>query len=103
MTSPSLPSFKHLKVSYTKPGVAEVLLARPPANAVNRDMYIEIEELFTKPDRIGEGLQVIILAGEGAHFCAGNDLGEFATRVPLPMPSARSARASAAESRSACR
>jgi enoyl-CoA hydratase/carnithine racemase len=75
--------FQHLKIAYNaQQGVGEVHLARPPANAVNRDMYIELEELFTEPDQIGKGLQAIVLAGEGPHFCAGNDLDEFASMTP---------------------
>jgi enoyl-CoA hydratase len=63
-------------------GIATVALNRPPANAVDRSMYIEIAELFSKPDRIGAGLKVIVLKGQGKHFCAGNDLDEFATMTP---------------------
>jgi enoyl-CoA hydratase len=76
-----MQSFKHLKIEYAS-GVANVRLARPPANAVNREMYIEIAQLFSDPDQIGDGLRAIVLAGEGAHFCAGNDLDEFATMTP---------------------
>jgi enoyl-CoA hydratase/carnithine racemase len=63
-------------------GVAMVTLHRPPANAVDRDMYIEIAELFGHPDQIGEGVRAIVLRGAGSHFCAGNDLDEFATMTP---------------------
>lgn len=77
-----MPEFKHLKIDYAGDGVAHVRLARPPANAVDRDMYIEIAELFGAPDVIGAALQAIVLSGEGNHFCAGNDLDEFATMTP---------------------
>lgn len=63
-------------------GVAIATMDRPPANAVDRDMYIEMAELFRNPDKLGDGVQVIILQGAGAHFCAGNDLAEFATMTP---------------------
>ena len=76
-----MTNFKHLKISFAD-GVADVRLARPPANAVDREMYIEIAALFSDPDVIGKGLQAIILSGEGNHFCAGNDLDEFATMTP---------------------
>lgn len=76
-----MKKFKHLKVIFAE-GVADVRLARPPANAVDREMYIEIAELFSNPDVLGEGLQAIVLSGEGNHFCAGNDLDEFATMSP---------------------
>lgn len=55
---------------------------RPPVNAVDQDMYREIERLFSNPDSLGNGLKAIVLAGEGPHFCGGNDLGEFATMTP---------------------
>jgi enoyl-CoA hydratase len=61
--------------------VATVWLQRPPVNSVNQAMYREIESLFTNTDVLGE-VKAIILAGEGKHFCAGNDLGEFATLTP---------------------
>ena len=77
-----MTDFKHLKISYAGDGVADVRLARPPANAVDRDMYIEIARLFSAPDAIGKGLQAIVFSGEGPHFCAGNDLDEFATMTP---------------------
>jgi enoyl-CoA hydratase/carnithine racemase len=77
-----MTSFKHLKISYSGDGVADVRLARPPANAVDGDMYIEIASLFSAPDMIGPNLQAIVLSGEGNHFCAGNDLDEFGTMTP---------------------
>jgi enoyl-CoA hydratase/carnithine racemase len=77
-----MTSFRHLKISFEVAGVADVRLARRPANAVDQEMYIEIAQLFTRPDVIGNGLQAIVLSGEGPHFCAGNDLDEFATMTP---------------------
>lgn len=77
-----MTKFKFLTIEYSGDGVADVRLARPPANAVDRDMYIEIAQLFSAPDIIGPGLQAIVFSGEGPHFCAGNDLDEFATMTP---------------------
>ncbi|GAA2862917.1 enoyl-CoA hydratase/isomerase family protein [Pseudonocardia halophobica] len=66
--------------------IATVLLARPPVNAVNQKMYRELEYLFSHLDLLeeaaGEQVKVVILAGSGRHFCAGNDLTEFATLTP---------------------
>jgi enoyl-CoA hydratase/carnithine racemase len=45
-------------------------------------MYIEIKRLFSAPDKVLENVRAIILTGEGKHFCAGNDLDEFATMTP---------------------
>jgi enoyl-CoA hydratase len=71
--------FRYLKTDLDNSSVLEVKLSRPPANAVNVDMYIEIASLFSRPDQIASHLQAIVLSGEEAHFCAGNDLAEFAT------------------------
>jgi enoyl-CoA hydratase/carnithine racemase len=75
-------SFKHLTIETLGDGVAAVWLDRPPANAVDRDMYIEIADLFRHPDRLDGDLRAIVLAGKGRHFCAGNDLDEFASMTP---------------------
>lgn len=77
----SAPSFQYLKYAVDADGVATVLLNRAPANAVDRDMYIEIAELFSAPDAMGE-VKAIVLSGEGRFFCAGNDLDEFGTMTP---------------------
>jgi enoyl-CoA hydratase len=62
--------------------IATVWLARPPVNSVSQEMYREIEALFSDPERHLSGAKAIVLAGEGKHFCAGNDLHEFATLSP---------------------
>lgn len=63
-------------------GVLHVAMNRPPANGVNQAMYQEIHDLFTKPDRVLADVRAVILSGNGKHFCAGNDLDEFATMTP---------------------
>jgi enoyl-CoA hydratase len=77
-----MSSFKFLTAEYGNSGVVVVRLARPPVNAIDRDMYMEIARMFSDPDQIGTGVRAIVLAGEGPHFCAGNDLDEFATMTP---------------------
>lgn len=74
--------FKYLKTESGANDVLQVRLARPPANAVDRDMYIDLATLFTKPDRVLPNVRAIVLSGEGKHFCAGNDLDEFASMTP---------------------
>jgi enoyl-CoA hydratase/carnithine racemase len=73
---------KYLDVALEPSGVAIVHLNRPPVNAVSQEMYLEISRLFSDPDAIGPDLRAIVLAAHGPHFCAGNDLGEFATLSP---------------------
>lgn len=77
-----MPDFVHLQTDLRPDGVAVVAFDRPPANAVDREMYIEIAELFRDPDQLGGDVRAIVLRGEGKHFCAGNDLDEFATMTP---------------------
>jgi enoyl-CoA hydratase len=77
-----MSSYQHLRVELGSDGIVSVILARSPANAVDRAMYMEIADLFNHIDRLGKGVQVVILSGEGKHFCAGNDLEEFANMTP---------------------
>ena len=74
--------FKHLTVVRPEAHVAVVRLNRPPVNAVDVPFYVEIADLFSNVDRIGNDVRVVILTGEGKHFCGGNDLDEFATMTP---------------------
>ncbi|OJV27467.1 enoyl-CoA hydratase-related protein [Sphingomonas sp. 67-36] len=74
-------SFRYLTFSLDADGIANVMLNRPPANAIDRDMYIEIAALFADPDVMGD-VKAIVLGAEGRFFCAGNDLDEFATMTP---------------------
>jgi enoyl-CoA hydratase/carnithine racemase len=73
---------RHLTLEAGADGIALVKLNRPPANAVDRDMYIDIAHLFRNPDVIGPDVRAIVLAAAGKHFCAGNDLDEFASMTP---------------------
>lgn len=77
-----MSQFKYLAYSLNDSGVLTVKFTRPPANAVDRDFYIEIQKLFSNPDQVGGPIRAIVLGAEGAHFCAGNDLDEFATMTP---------------------
>ena len=60
-------------------GVATVTMDRPPVNAVDLVMYRELRDLFVDIDQIGPGVRAVVFTGEGRHFCAGNDLDDFAT------------------------
>jgi enoyl-CoA hydratase/carnithine racemase len=78
----STSGFEHLRLELDRSGILTVWMARAPANAVDQVMYRELAKLFSDIDQAGEGVRVVILAGEGKHFCAGNDLDEFATMTP---------------------
>ena len=60
-------------------GVVTVTLNRPPVNAVDLVMYRELRDLFVEIDQVGPAARVVVLTGAGKHFCAGNDLDDFAT------------------------
>ena len=70
-----MSELQHLDVTVDD-GIAHVVLDRPPVNAVNQDMYREIEELFGEI-ALGDGVEAVVLSGRGKHFCGGNDLVEF--------------------------
>lgn len=59
-----------------------VRLDRPPVNAVNGAMYLEIKRFFDDVESHLPGARVIVLRGRGRHFCGGNDLAEFQTMTP---------------------
>jgi enoyl-CoA hydratase/carnithine racemase len=60
-------------------GVATVTMDRPPVNAVDLVMYRELRDVFVDIDVVGAGVRAVVLTGAGRHFCAGNDLDDFAT------------------------
>src|SRR3954469_17045667 len=74
-------SYEFLRWTVDGP-VATVLTARPPVNSGSQQMYRELRELFSEVGRLGDGVKVVVLAGADKHFCAGNDLHEFATLAP---------------------
>lgn len=66
--------------------VAFVTFVRPPVNAVNQEMYREIRDFFGSIDEQAPGARVVVLTGDGDHFCGGNDLHEFETLDPSNAP-----------------
>ena len=68
-----------LKTAVDDHGVAVVTMDRSPVNAVDLVMYRELRDLFHDIDQIGAGVRAVVLTGNGRHFCAGNDLDDFAT------------------------
>ncbi len=63
-------------------GVAEVVLNRPPVNALNaagwNGLAAEIEALGERPE-----VRVIVVRAEGRGFCAGVDIKELASNDKL--------------------
>ena len=64
-----------IRIEHDKRGVATLWLARPEKhNALSQQM---MEELTRAAAQLGAdpAVRVVVLAGEGASFCAGGDLG----------------------------
>lgn len=62
--------------------IGVVTMHRPPVNAVDQPMYLELQAAFGDVDACLPGARVVVLTGAGRHFCGGNDLHEFATMTP---------------------
>ncbi|MEP5766497.1 MAG: crotonase/enoyl-CoA hydratase family protein [Halieaceae bacterium] len=75
-TAPALPGYETLDLSF-EGGVATVFLNRPDkANSMNAPMWEELQACFEWLDAEPR-VRVVVLAGNGKHFCAGIDLGMF--------------------------
>ncbi|MBC2640755.1 MULTISPECIES: enoyl-CoA hydratase-related protein [unclassified Rhodococcus (in: high G+C Gram-positive bacteria)] len=81
-----MTQFEFIQWQETGP-IATVWMHRPPANAVNQAMYVEIKRFFDNVDELLPEARVVVLAGRGKHFCGGNDLAEFQTLDPANSPS----------------
>jgi len=76
-----MTDYEFLRWEVAENSVATVWLSRPPVNAINQVMYREMKSLF---EELGAdpAVNAIVLAGDGKHFCAGNELAEFETLSP---------------------
>ena len=66
-------------------GVHLLVLNHPPVNTLARavlgSLREEVDRLSTEPN-----VRAVVLAGDGANFCAGADLKELATLAPAEVP-----------------
>lgn len=62
--------------------IAIVKINRPPVNALNTEVVLEIEQLFEELGK-DEELRVIVLTGEGKAFVAGADISEMKEFDPI--------------------
>ena len=61
--------------------IATVIFDRPEKrNAMNDQLVAELDAFFSAPP---EGVNAVILRGEGGHFCSGLDLAEHEHRDPI--------------------
>ncbi len=75
-------TFRHLELTVVD-HVATLTLARPPVNALNREIRSELLAAFDQlHDR--DDVRVVVLAGRGKCFCAGADLQERASMSGAP-------------------
>jgi len=59
-------------------GVAHVTLSYPRRfNAMSRAMWLELRTVFERIQRSSD-VRCVLIAGQGAHFCAGGDISEYA-------------------------
>ena len=66
-------SWKHFKVSIDQK-IAHVAFNRPDkANALHMEAWDEMKAIFDELSE-NDGVRVVVLSGEGKHFCAGIDL-----------------------------
>ncbi len=64
----------HHYLLHIEQGVAKLSFNRPQkANALHKDAWLELSKAFTDLDE-NPDVRVIVLSGEGKHFCAGIDL-----------------------------
>jgi len=61
--------------------IATMTFDRPEKrNAMNEDLIADLDAFFSAPP---EGVNAVILRGEGGHFCSGLDLAEHEHREPI--------------------
>ncbi|GLY10163.1 enoyl-CoA hydratase [Bacillus badius] len=66
-------------ISWKREGrTAEVLIQRPPANALSSSLIADIEQAFNEIEQDNE-VRVVLISGEGRFFSAGADIKEFTT------------------------
>lgn len=77
-----MPEFKLLTYAIEN-HIGTITLNRPPVNALGHDLLAEIGAAATQAKQDAEAgrLRVLLLRGEGKHFCAGADLKE---RIAMP-------------------
>jgi methylglutaconyl-CoA hydratase len=68
--------FETISLAISSRGIATILLNRPErGNAFNRTMLAELDLVFVKL-AADDGTRIVVLRGNGKHFCAGADLAD---------------------------
>ena len=92
LEAPVIPEFETLALEISE-AVATVCLNRPDkANSMNGAMWEELQACFEWLDQ-EPTVRVVILAGNGRHFCAGIDLNLFSEVIPASSDPGRAGEA----------
>lgn len=66
----------HIRL-HLEDAIARVTLSNPAKfNAMSRAMWRELRQVFTELQQRSD-VRVVVVAGEGGHFCAGGDIAEY--------------------------
>lgn len=66
----------HIRL-HVEDAIARVTLSNPAKfNAMSRVMWRELRQVFTELQQRSD-VRVVVVAGEGGHFCAGGDIAEY--------------------------
>ncbi len=66
----------HIRL-HVEDAIARVTLSNPAKfNAMSRAMWRELRQVFSELQARGD-VRVVVVAGEGGHFCAGGDIAEY--------------------------
>lgn len=78
-----MTEFETIRYERPAPGVARVVLDRPAKrNAQSRQMTYDLNDAFDLAARDDE-VKVVILGGDGPHFCSGHDLRDATMGLPF--------------------
>jgi enoyl-CoA hydratase/carnithine racemase len=71
-----LPMSGHIRL-HLEDAIARVTLSNPAKfNAMSRAMWRELRQVFTELQQRSD-VRVVVVVGEGGHFCAGGDIAEY--------------------------
>lgn len=82
-----MADYRHVRVA-VEDGIATITLARPPVNALNMQICLDLAAAFADLSDCGPQVKAVILTGEGRCFCAGKDIKCADAEPPGPRAAA---------------